>query len=99
MNEKNLTHGRVTSTTSKFSPQIFETYFKLARVSKVSYIRGYNYKNLRLKVSYKWFLKSGDLLHEWREIINTRGQDQGISGWVLVGIKCTGALRIVVGGK
>ena len=28
-------------------------------VSKVSYILGYNYKNLRLKVSYKWFLKRG----------------------------------------
>ena len=26
-NEKNLTHGRVMATVSKFSPQIFETYF------------------------------------------------------------------------
>ena len=27
LNEKNLTHGRVMATTSKFNPQIFETYF------------------------------------------------------------------------
>ena len=27
LNEKNLTHGRVMATISKFSPQIFETYF------------------------------------------------------------------------
>ena len=26
MHEKNLTHGRVTATISKFTPQIFETY-------------------------------------------------------------------------
>ena len=26
LNEKNLIHGRVTATISKFSPQIFETY-------------------------------------------------------------------------
>ena len=26
MNEKNLTHGRVTATISKFSPQIIKTY-------------------------------------------------------------------------
>ena len=32
-------------------------------VSKVSYILGYNYKNLRLKVSYKWFLKRENLLY------------------------------------
>ena len=31
LNEKNLTHGRVTTTISKFSPQIFETYFKNQR--------------------------------------------------------------------
>ena len=29
LNEKNLIHGRVTATISKFSPQIFETYFRL----------------------------------------------------------------------
>ena len=29
MNEKNLTHGRVTATISKFSPQIFETYISV----------------------------------------------------------------------
>ena len=29
LNEKNLMHGRVTTTISKFSPQIFETYFSL----------------------------------------------------------------------
>ena len=34
----------------------------VSEVSKVSYILGYNYKNLRLKVSCKWFLKCGDLL-------------------------------------
>ena len=28
LNEKTLTHGRVTATISKFSPQIFETYFR-----------------------------------------------------------------------
>ena len=27
LNEKNLVHRRVTATISKFSPQIFETYF------------------------------------------------------------------------
>ena len=27
LNEKNLIHGRVMATISKFSPQIFETYF------------------------------------------------------------------------
>ena len=27
LNEKNLIHSRVTATISKFSPQIFETYF------------------------------------------------------------------------
>ena len=27
LNEKNLINGRVTATISKFSPQIFETYF------------------------------------------------------------------------
>ena len=27
LNEKNLVHGRVMATISKFSPQIFETYF------------------------------------------------------------------------
>ena len=29
LNEKNLIHGRVMSTISKFSPQVFETYFGL----------------------------------------------------------------------
>ena len=29
LNEENLTHGRVTTTISKVSPQIFETYFRL----------------------------------------------------------------------
>ena len=29
LNEKNLTHGRVIATISKFSLQIFETYFRL----------------------------------------------------------------------
>ena len=29
LNEENLIHGRVTATISKFSPQIFETYFRL----------------------------------------------------------------------
>ena len=29
LNEKNLIHGRVTATISKFSPQIFETYVRL----------------------------------------------------------------------
>ena len=29
MNEKNLIHGRVTATISKFSPQIFETYISV----------------------------------------------------------------------
>ena len=28
LNEKNLMHGRVMATISKFSPQIFETYFR-----------------------------------------------------------------------
>ena len=32
LNEKNLTHGRVMATISKFSPQIFKTYF--SRLSK-----------------------------------------------------------------
>ena len=32
-------------------------------VSKVSYILGYNFKNLRLKVSNTWFLKRGALLY------------------------------------
>ena len=32
-------------------------------MSKVSHILGYNYKNLMLKVSYKWFLKRGNLLY------------------------------------
>ena len=27
LNERNLMHGQVTATISKFSPQIFETYF------------------------------------------------------------------------
>ena len=27
LNEKNLIHGRIMATISKFSPQIFETYF------------------------------------------------------------------------
>ena len=31
-------------------------------VSKVFYILGYNYKNFRLQVSYKWFVKREDLL-------------------------------------
>ena len=30
LNEKNLIHGRVTATISKFSPQIFETYFSMS---------------------------------------------------------------------
>ena len=34
LDEKNLIHGRVMATISKFSPQIFETYFKI--VGKVS---------------------------------------------------------------
>ena len=29
LNEKNVTHRRVMATISKFSPQIFETYFSL----------------------------------------------------------------------
>ena len=28
LNEKNLIHDRIPATISKFSPQIFETYFK-----------------------------------------------------------------------
>ena len=31
--------------------------------SKISHILGYQYKNLRLKVSFKWFLKRGALLY------------------------------------
>ena len=34
VNEKNLIHGRVTATISKFSPQIFETYFNLLFTAK-----------------------------------------------------------------
>ena len=34
----------------------------VSEVSKVCCILGYNYKNLRLIVSHKWFLKRGDLL-------------------------------------
>ena len=29
LNEKNLIHGRITATISKFSPQIFETYISV----------------------------------------------------------------------
>ena len=37
LNEKNLIHGRVMATISKFSPQIFETYFSMTnkQISKV----------------------------------------------------------------
>ena len=39
LNEKNLMHGRVTSMISKFSPQIFETYFKCRPSGKCACIR------------------------------------------------------------
>ena len=42
--------------------QVQETKL-VSGVSKVSHILGYNHKNLRLKVSHKWFLKRGDLLY------------------------------------
>ena len=32
LNEKNLIHGRVMATISKFSPQIFETYFSCVEI-------------------------------------------------------------------
>ena len=35
----------------------------LQGASKVSYIQGYNGKNIRLKVSYQQFLKRGALLY------------------------------------
>ena len=40
-------------------PAVQETKL-VSGVSKVSYILGYNYKNLRLKVSYNLFLKVED---------------------------------------
>ena len=46
----------------KPGPARQETSF-LQRASKVSYILGYDGKNVRLKVSYKWFLKRGALLY------------------------------------
>ena len=40
LNEKNLIHGRVMATISKFSPQIFETYFnKQLKHRKVCIVR------------------------------------------------------------
>ena len=47
----------------KPGPARQETSF-LQGASKVSYILGYNGKNIRLKVSYMWFLKRGALLYE-----------------------------------
>ena len=35
LNEKNLMHGRVMATISKFSPQIFETYFNFIEIRNV----------------------------------------------------------------
>ena len=36
----------------------------------MSYILGYNYKNLRLKISCEWFLKIGDVLNASKKILD-----------------------------
>ena len=47
----------------KPGPARQKTSFFFQGASNVSYILGYNRKNIRLKVSYKWFLKRRALLY------------------------------------
>ena len=47
LNEKNLIHGRVMATTSKFSPQIFESYFNFIRIRAYFHL-GYNDYAIRM---------------------------------------------------
>ena len=53
LNEKNLMHGRVTATISKFSPQIFETYYRMKFCKKLVILNHCqiitNYFSYRLK--------------------------------------------------
>ena len=52
LNEKNLIHGRVTATISKFSPQIFDTYFKSISI-KISTDWPSKWKNFAMKLKLK----------------------------------------------
>ena len=63
----------------KPGPTRQETSF-LQGASKISYILGYKGKNIRLRVSYKWFLKCGALLCKNKISPGMDVQYQGFNG-------------------